>query len=71
MGNKRYYIQSAYQLPTEEKISQEKASLLGINDSFKKIVLVRDIIKPSLDDQGILTMSVYDFLMDPNSLTAS
>lgn len=69
LGSQRYYIQSAYQLPTEEKITQEKASLLGIDDSFKKIILVRDVVKPARDDRGILTMSVYDFLLDANSLT--
>ncbi|WP_236029299.1 hypothetical protein [Bifidobacterium miconisargentati] len=46
------------------------ASLLGIDDSFKKIILVRDIVKPTRDDHGILTMSVYDFLLDPHSLEA-
>ncbi|KFI93886.1 ATPase (AAA superfamily)-like protein [Bifidobacterium saguini DSM 23967] len=70
LGSQRYYIQSAYQLPTEEKIAQEKASLLGVDDSFKKIVLVRDVVKPTRDDHGILTMSVYDFLLNPNSLEA-
>lgn len=69
LGSQRYYIQSAYQLPTEEKVAQEKASLLGIDDSFKKIVLVRDVVKPARDDRGILTMSVYDFLLDADSLT--
>ncbi|MBT1170706.1 ATP-binding protein [Bifidobacterium sp. SO4] len=70
LGSRRYYIQSAYQLPDEEKTAQEKASLLDIDDSFKKIILVRDIVKPTRDDHGILTMSVYDFLLDPHSLEA-
>lgn len=61
--------QSAYQLPTPEKVAQEKASLLEIDDSFQKIVLVRDVVKPARDEHGILTMSVYDFLLDPDSLT--
>lgn len=47
IGNRRCYIQSAYQLPTPEKVAQEKASLLEIDDSFQKIVLVRDVVKPS------------------------
>lgn len=68
MGSRRYYIQSAYQLSTPEKVAQEKASLLGIDDSFKKVILVRDVVKPLHDDNGILTMSVYDFLMDERSL---
>lgn len=67
-GGQRCYIQSAYQLPTPEKVAQEKASLLGIDDSFQKMILVRDVVKPIRDEHGILTMSVYDFLMDRNSL---
>ena len=55
--------------PTPEKVAQEKASLLEIDDSFQKIVLVRDVVKPVRDEHGILTMSVYDFLLDPDSLT--
>lgn len=69
LGSRRYYIQSAYQLPDEEKVAQEKASLRGIDDSFSKIVLVRDVVKPTRDERGILTMSVYDFLLNPDSLT--
>ena len=51
-----------------EKAAQEKASLLGINDSFKKVVLVRDVVKPLRDERGVVTMSVFDFLLDENSL---
>ena len=68
LGSKRYYIQSALGIPTEEKAQQEKASLLNLDDSFAKIVLVRDVVKPLRDEHGILTMSVLDFLLDPNSL---
>ncbi len=68
LGSKRYYIQSAFSLPNEEKIRQEKASLLGVNDSFKKIVLVKDVLKVSRDINGICTMSVYDFLLNEGSL---
>jgi predicted AAA+ superfamily ATPase len=68
LGSSRYYIQSAYQLPDAQKIAQEKAPLLAIDDSFKKVVLVRDVLEPSWDDNGILTMSVYDFLLHPDSL---
>lgn len=46
-----------------------EASLLEIDDSFQKIVLVRDVVKPVRDEHGILTMSVYDFLLDSDSLT--
>ncbi len=68
LGNKKHYIQSALTLPTAEKINQEKASLLSINDSFKKIILVKDIIKTRIDEQGIVIMNVYDFLLSPNIL---
>lgn len=68
LGSKRYYIQSALSLSTEEKVKQEKASLININDSFKKIILVKDIIKVKRDEDGIVTMNVYDFLLSDNSL---
>ena len=67
-GSQRYYIQSALALPDEEKRQQEMASLLRINDSFKKIIIVKDDIKPWRDENGILTMGLLDFLMNPNSL---
>lgn len=68
LGSKRYYIQSAYQLPDAAKVKQEKASLLAMNDSFKKIIVVKDIIKPFQDDDGILTIGLFDFLQNSNSL---
>ncbi len=68
LGSERYYIQSAYALPTEEKEDQEKASLRNISDSFKKIVVVHDVVKPSRDESGIVTMSIYDFLTNPDAL---
>ena len=68
LGSKRYYIQSALSLSTEEKVKQEKASLTNINDSFKKIILVKDVIKVKRDEDGIVTMNVYDFLLNDNSL---
>ena len=68
MGSKRYYIQSAYSLPDDEKRIQEKASLINVNDSFKKIIIVKDVIKPWHDDDGILTMGIYDFLLNEHSL---
>lgn len=67
-GNQRYYIQSALALPDEEKRKQEMASLLRINDSFKKIIIVKDDIKPWRDENGILTMGLLDFLMNADSL---
>ena len=68
LGSYRCYIQSALQLPDEQKVKQEKASLRGIDDNFAKIVLVRDVVRPFRDEDGVLTMSVYDFLMNPDSL---
>ena len=67
-GSRRYYIQSAFGIPDEEKRSQEKASLINVGDSFKKIIIVKDIVKPWHDDDGILTISLYDFLLDEKSL---
>lgn len=68
LGSKRYYIQSAFSMPTEEKRIQEKASLVNVNDSFKKIIVVKDIINVTRDEDGIATMSIYDFLLKENSL---
>ena len=68
MGSKRYYIQSAFSLPDDEKRLQEKASLVNVSDSFKKIIIVKDAIKPWHDDDGILTISIFDFLLNTDSL---
>lgn len=61
-GSQRYYIQSAFAMPTLEKEAQESASLLLINDSFKKIIIVKDDIKPKRNEEGILTIGLKDFL---------
>ena len=58
-GSKRYYIQSAYLIPDEEKREQEIRSLLRIGDSFKKIVITSHAPAPLYDSHGILTMSIY------------
>ncbi len=65
MGNRRYYIQSVYRMSDEEKRKQEQASLLGINDAFKKIVIVGDEILTGYNEHGILIASLSDFLLDP------
>ena len=65
LGSSRYYIQSAYSLPDEAKRIQEIRPFRKIDDSFKKIVITRDIVQPYYDDYGILTVSIYDFLLDP------
>ena len=68
LGSKRCYIQSAFSMPTEEKRRQEKESLLNIGDSFKKIIVVKDVVNVTRDNFGITTMSMYDFLLKENSL---
>lgn len=67
-GSKRYYIQSAFQMNTDEKREQEKASFKNIHDSFKKIFIVRDVINVQRDYDGFTTMSIFDFLLNKNSL---
>lgn len=67
-GYKKYYVQSAYMLGTEEKTAQEIRPFLKINDSFKKIIITSNTPKPFYTDDGILIMNVYDFLLNPASL---
>ena len=67
-GNKRYYIQSAFAMPDEAKVRQETASLTRIDDSFKKIIVVKDDIMPKRDENGIVTIGIMDFLLRPDSL---
>lgn len=68
LAGRRYYVQSAFAIPDAAKAEQEKASLLSIDDSFKKIVVVKDVVNVSRDEHGIVTMGLFDFLLDPNSL---
>ena len=68
LGSKRYYIQSAFSMPTEEKRDQEKSSLINVGDSYKKIIIVKDVVNVTRDEEGITTMSIYDFLLKENSL---
>lgn len=67
-GNQRYYIQAVYRMESEEKIMQEQNSLRNVNDSFKKIIIVGNPILVERDNSGITTISIYDFLLNPNSL---
>ena len=67
-GSRRYYIQSAYLMPDAAKREQELRPLLKIDDSFKKIVISLHAPSPWYDDHGILTMNIYDFLLNPNCL---
>lgn len=68
MGATRYYIQSAYSLPDEEKRTQEIRPFRKIGDSFKKIVITKDIVPAHYDENGILTLNIYDFLLEPASI---
>lgn len=68
LGSSKYYIQSAYSIPDEAKRTQETRPFRKIDDSFRKILITRDIIRPYYDDFGILTMNIFDFLLDPASL---
>ena len=68
LGSARYYIQSAYSLPDEAKRTQEIRPFRKIDDSFKKIVVTKDIVAPYYDEYGILTINIYDFLLNPRSL---
>ena len=67
-GNQRYYIQSAFAIPDNDKMQQEQKSLVHIGDSFKKIIVVKDRIKLWRNEEGIVIMGIMDFLLNPNSL---
>lgn len=68
LSDKRYYIQVALSIPTEEKLEQEQKSLLRITDSFKKIIIVKDISRSHYNEDGIYLLSLYDFLLNPDCL---
>lgn len=67
-GNLRLYIQSALSIPDREKMAQESRSLNAINDSFRKVIIVRDDIQPWYNEQGILILGLMDFLLDENMI---
>ena len=67
-GSKRFYIQSAYALPDKEKMEQEQHPLVNTGDGFKKIIITKDAVAPLYNDEGILVMSIYDFLLNPDSM---
>lgn len=67
-GNNKIYIQSAFNMPNEEKIDQEERPLLKTNDNFKKIIIIKDYIKRTRNENGIIIISIFDFLLDLNSL---
>lgn len=68
LGSRRYYIQSAFAIPDNEKMEQEQNPLLKIDDSFKKIIVVQGKTKPWRNEAGIVIMDVMDLLQNPNSL---
>lgn len=67
-GSQRFYIQSAFSIPDREKMKQEQNSLVRINDSFKKIIVVKDDIKPWYNEEGILVLGLQQFLLQPESM---
>lgn len=67
-GSKRYYVQFAFAIPDNDKMKQESNSLLHIDDSFRKIIVVKDTLAPSYTEDGILVIGIYDFLLKSDSL---
>ena len=68
LGSRRYYLQSAYRMESAEKVEQESASLLKVDDSFKKIIIVGEECPITRNQQGITTIGIYDFLLRENAL---
>lgn len=68
LGRKKYYVQSALSIPDREKEIQESRSLTNINDSFKKVIVVKEHIMPRRNEDGILTIGLFDFLLKEDSL---
>lgn len=67
-GSKRYYIQSAFAMQDEKKMQQDQRSLVNTGDGFKKIIITKDAIAPLYNEEGVLVMSVFDFLLNPDSM---
>ena len=67
-GYKRYYIQSAFDIPDRQKMLQEERPFLNIKDSFKKIIIQKNCPAPYYTEEGILVMGIIDFLLDEKSL---
>ncbi len=70
LADKRYYIQVALDIPTKEKLKQEQKSLLNIQDSFKKIIIVKGLYRSHYNDDGIYMLDLYDFLLNQDSLNS-
>ena len=67
-GSKKYYIQSAFALAEQKKMEQEQRPLINTGDGFKKVIITKDALAPLYNEEGVLVMSIYDFLLDPDSL---
>ncbi len=67
-GPERVYIQSAFNMPTKDKEKQERRSLINIADNFRKVIVVKDDIKRKIDDDGVATIGLFDFLLDEQSI---
>lgn len=67
-GAERVYVQSAFNMPTKDKEKQERRSLINIADNFRKVIVVKDDIKRKIDDDGVVTMGLFDFLLDEQSI---
>ena len=64
----RVYVQSAFNMPTKKKEKQERRSLINIADNFRKVIVVKDDIKRKIDDDGVVTIGLFDFLLDEQSI---
>ena len=67
-GSKRYYIQSAFAMLDEKKMQKEQRPLVNTGDGFKKIIITKDAIAPLYNEEGVSVMSVFDFLLNPDSM---
>lgn len=67
-GPERVYIQSAFNMPTKDQEKQERRSLINIADNFRKVIVVKDDIKRKIDDDGVVTIGLFDFLLDEQSI---
>lgn len=68
LGRKKYYIQSALNIPDAEKERQEARPLLSVNDFFQKVIITKSTAKPWIDENGIHHIGLYDFLLNENAL---
>lgn len=67
-GSRRYYIQSAFALANADKMKQEQRSLINTGDGFRKIIVTKDALAPLYNEEGVLVMNIFDFLLNPDSM---